>query len=167
MLTFPRTNVLVGALPRLSPIFADTTGYLKRVEVGKLKSRIKKLHNRFPQLSVQVVMHRFPTDYPFTMHAFWLFNAGTFAGELKRGNENRALLIVVDPYRQECAIVPGYGLEPLLTQEALDHLLSMSCPAFGDGKWLIGFEELLDGLAQLLESVSSEGKAQAFGEGVY
>lgn len=167
MLTFPRTSALVGALPRLSPIVADTIGCLRGGDSTKLNRRIQKLQQRFPQLTVQVVMHRFPAEHPFTMHAFWLFNAGAFAGEFKRGKDNRALLIAVDPYRQESAIVPGYGLEPLLQQEALDHLLEMSGPAFGDGKWLIGFEVLLDGLELLLETVSTEGETLSYGEGEF
>ncbi len=165
MLTFPRTTALVGVLPRLNPIVADTVGCLKSADSVKLNRRIQQLQRRFPQLTVQVVMHRFPAQHPFTMHAFWLFNAGALAGEFRRGKDNRALLILVDPFRQESAIVPGYALEPLLKQEALDHLLEMSGPAFGDGKWLIGFEVLLDGLELLLETVSSEGETHSYGEG--
>lgn len=165
MLTFPRTSALVGALPRLNPIVADTTGSLKGGDSAKLNRRIQGLQKRFPQLTVQVVMHRFPTEHPFTMHAFWLFNAGALAGEFQRGKDNRALLIVVDPFRQESAIVPGYGLEPLLKQEALDHLLEMSGPAFGDGKWQLGFEVLHEGLELLLETVSTEGELQVYGDG--
>ena len=59
-------------------------------------------------------MHGFPAEHPFTMYAFWLFNAGAFAGESKRGKDNHALLIAIDPYRQESAIIHGYGLEQLL-----------------------------------------------------
>jgi uncharacterized membrane protein YgcG len=165
MLTFPRTSALVGALPRLNPIVADTVGSLRSGDYSKLNRRIQAIQRRFPQIIVQVVMHRFPAEHPFSMHAFWLFNAGAFAGEFKRGRDNRALLIVVDPFRQESAIVPGYGLEPILKQEALDHLLEMSGPAFGEGKWLIGFEVLLDGLELLLESVTSESETSVYSEG--
>jgi uncharacterized membrane protein YgcG len=163
MLTFPRTSALVGVLPRLNPVVADTVGCLKGGESTKLNRRIQGLQRRFPQLTVQVVMHRFPAEHPFTMHAFWLFNAGALAGEFQRGKDNRALLVVVDPYRQESAIVPGYALEPLLDQEALDHLLEMSAPAFREGKWMIGFEVLLDGLELLLEAVSTDGEENVYG----
>ncbi len=154
MLTFPRTSALVGAVPRLSPGVADTTGLLASGVAGKMRRAIQRLQRRFPQLVVQVVMHRFPAEHPFSMHAFWLFNAGAFAGEAKRGHDNHALLILIDPSRQEAAMVPGYGLEPLLRREALDHLLEMSGPAFQSAKWQLGLEVLLDGLEQLLESVS-------------
>ncbi len=165
MLTFARTGALVGALPRLNPIVADTTGKLKSGVVLGLKKRIGKIQRRFPQLTVQVVMHRFPAEHPFAMHAFWLFNAGALAGEAKRGKDNHAILIMIDPYRQEAAIIPGYGLEPLLQQQALDHLLEMSGPAFQSGKWQLGIEVLLDGLDRYLDTVSTVDESGAFADG--
>ncbi|MBC7979492.1 MAG: TPM domain-containing protein, partial [Armatimonadetes bacterium] len=134
-LTFPRTCALVGALPRIHPMAGDTTGQMKGSSIGKIRNEIFKIQRHFPQLVIQVVVHEFPADHPFLMHAFWLFNAGAFAGEGKRGKDNHALLIVIDPVRRESEIVPGYGLESLLKQEALDHLLEMSGPAFQANKW--------------------------------
>lgn len=121
---------------------------------GKIKKWILKLQRRFPQLIVQVAMHHFPTDHPFSMHAFWLFNAGAFSGEAKRGSNNHAILIAIDPSRKESAIVTGYGLEALLRQEALDHLLEMSGPAFESNNWEVGMQLLFEGLEDLLETVS-------------
>jgi uncharacterized membrane protein YgcG len=167
MLTFPRTSALVGALPRLSPIVADTTGLLSGGIAGKISKGIQRLQRRFPQLTIQVVMHGFPAEHPFTMHAFWLFNAGAFAGESKRGKDNHALLIAIDPYRQESAIIPGYGLEQLLKQEALNHLLEMSGPAFQSSKWQLGLEVMLEGLEQLLDTVSVVDDGIQYGENDY
>ena len=164
MLTYPRTGALVGAVPRLNPVVADTTGQLGRGVAGKLNKRILGLQRKFPQLVLQVVMHNFPQEHPFPMHAFWLFNAAAIAGEGKRGSKNHSILIVVDPSRKEAAIVPGYGLEPFLRQEALDHLLEMSGPAFQSGKWQLGLEEMLDGLGQLLETVSKVETVEAFAD---
>lgn len=158
---------MVGALPRLNPVVADTTGQLKRSITGKINKQIQKIQRRFPQLVIQVVMHKFAAEHPFSMHAFWLFNAGAFAGEAKRGKDNYALLILIDPYRQESAIVPGYGLEPLLPQQALDHLLEMSSPAFQSAKWELGLSIMLDGLDQLLETVTEIDDSERFGKGEY
>ena len=167
MLTFPRTCALLGATPRLSPVVADTAGLLRSGDAAKINRRIQALQKRFPQLTVQVVLHRFAAEHPFEMHAFWMFNAGAFAGEFQRGKDNRALLIAVDPDRGESAIVPGYGLEPLLGKEALDHLLEMAGPAFRQGRWLAGFDVLFEGLERLLESVSVEPDGGAGADGDY
>ncbi len=112
-------------------------------------------------------MHKFAREHPFSMHAFWLFNAGAFAGEAKRGKDNHAVLILVDPFRKESAIVPGYGLESLLPQQALSHLLEMSSPAFQSEKWELGLEVVLDGLTQLLDSVTVVDDTRRYGEGEF
>jgi uncharacterized membrane protein YgcG len=153
-ITFPRTSALVGALPRLSPVLADTTGQIDPHDQAKLKKRIAAIQRRFPQLVLQVVMHVFPTEHPFSMHVFWLFNAGNFAGDSKRGKENHALLIALDPNRSEAAIMPGYGLETFLKPEALDHLLELAGPAWQNSRWTDGIMRVLDGLDQLLESIA-------------
>lgn len=133
---------------------ADTTGQLKGSAVGRLKKEIVRIQRRYPQLVVQIVLHAFPAEHPFGMHAFWLFNAGAFAGEAKRGANNHSILILVDPGRCESAMVPGYGLEPLMRSEVIEHLLEMAGPAFESQKWETGLQIILDGLEGLLETIS-------------
>ena len=157
-ITFPRTSALVGALPRLAPIVADTLALLKSSEQAKLKNRISQIQQRFPQVILQVVVHSFPTDHPFTMYAFWLFNAGNFAGDSRRGKDNHSLMIALDPTRAESAIVPGYGLETFLKPEALDHLLELAGPAWVESRWTDGLLRVLDGLEQLLEATATPGE---------
>ncbi len=152
-LSYPRTSALLGAVPRLSPMVADTTQTLQPAEVTKLKKRIGEIQRRFPQLALQLVMHRFPEQHPFSMHVFWLFNAASFAGDLNRGKDNHALLLAIDPARGESALMPGYGLEPFLTREAVDHLLEMAGPAWQGGHWTDGILRVLEGLDQWLETI--------------
>lgn len=156
-LTFPRTITLLGPSPRYFPSVSDSTQSLTNSEQAKLKSRINEIKKRFPQLVIQVVMQSFPKEHPFAMHAFWLFNAANFAGGLKRGKDNHALLVALDPHRSEAAIIPGYGLEPLLRIDALDHLLELAGPAWENKRWAEGITRVLDGLDQLLESVAIAG----------
>ena len=145
---------------------ADTTQSLKASDQKKLKRRITAIQNRFPQLVLQVVMHHFPEEHPFSMHVFWLFNAASFAGDGNRGKDNHALLIAIDPARGESAIMPGYGLEPFLAGEAVDHLLELAGPAWENGRWADGILRVLDGLDQWLETIGlpDEGTVLAAGE---
>ena len=149
-LTYPRTAALVGAVPRLAPGVADTTRTLGTTDQARLRRRIEQMKQPFPQLTMQVVMHGFPAEHPFSMHVFWLFNAASFAGDANRGRNNHALLLAVDPFRKESALMPGYGLEPFLTHEALDHLLELAGPAWEQGRWADGIHRVLDGVEQLL-----------------
>jgi uncharacterized membrane protein YgcG len=166
-LTYPRTSALLGALPRLAPVVADTTASLKPAEQSKIKARIAKIQARFPELVLQVVLHRFPAEHPFSLHAFWLFNAGSFAGDGNRGKHNHALLLAIDPARGESAIIPGYGLEPFLSPEALDHLLEMAGPAWEGGNWADGILRVLDGLDQWLETIGVPDGGDAMTRGEY
>ncbi len=148
-------------MPRLNPVVADTTRKLGASDQAKLKKRIAQIQRRFPQLVLQVVMHVFPEEHPFSMHVFWLFNAGNFAGDSQRGKDNHALLVALDPSRGEAAIMPGYGLEPFLKTEALDHLLELAGPAWEKENWTEGILLVLDRLDQLLESIAVPDEAGA------
>lgn len=143
---------------------ADTTGQLKGAAIGRLRKEIVRIQRRYPQLVVQIVLHTFPVEHPFTMHAFWLFNSGAFSGEAKRGGNNHSILILVDPGRCESAIVPGYGLEPLMRSEVIEHLLEMAGPAFESRKWETGLQIILDGLEGLLETISIVDDGAVLGE---
>lgn len=155
---------MVGALPRLTPMVADTTGLLPLSDDAKLKKRIIRIQRRFPQLVLQVVIHAFPTEHPFAMHVFWMFNAGNFAGDIRRGKDNHALLVALDPVRGEAAIIPGYGLENFLKTETLDHLLELAAPAWQSTRWADGLLGMLDGLDLLLESIAISEEAPEHGE---
>lgn len=146
-------------MPRLAPVVADTTRQLSAADQVKMKKRIAQIQRRFPDLVLQVVVNSFPEDHPFSMHVFWLFNAGNFAGDSQRGKDNHALLVVLDPARGEAAIMPGYGLEPFLKTEALDHLLELAGPAWENSRWADGIFQVLDGLDQLLESIAVPDEA--------
>ena len=100
----------------------------------------------------------FPAEHPFAMYAFWLLNAGAFAGEGQRGLKNHSLLILVDPKRNESAIMLGYGLEALVAEEATGNILELAEPAFESGKWETGLQIILEGIDELLASISVEGE---------
>jgi uncharacterized membrane protein YgcG len=133
---------------------ADTTRSLKESDHTKLKRRISAIQRRFPQLTLQVVIHQFPEEHPFSMYVFWLFNAASFAGESNRGKDNHALLLAIDPARGESALMPGYGLEPFLARETLDHLLGLASSAWENGRWADGILLVIDGLDQWLETIA-------------
>ena len=159
--------MLLGAAPRLTPMVTDTTRSLRASDHTKLKRRISAMQRRFPELSMQVVMHEFPEQYPFSMHVFWLFNVAAFDVEGNRGKDNHALLLAIDPTRGEAAIMPGYGLEPFLNHEALDHLLELAGPAWEHDLWAEGIVRVLDGLDQWLETIATPYVATAQAKGEY
>jgi uncharacterized membrane protein YgcG len=152
--TFPRASSLLGAVPRLQPGISDSHRLLDSAGAAKIKRASEALCRKFPQLTLQIVLHPFPTEHPFSLHAFWLFNAGAFAGDAKRGADNHAILLAIDPKRLEAAIVVGYGLEDFLGEKALDHLLELASPFWQQHRWSDGIMTVLDGLDRLCESTA-------------
>lgn len=159
-LNFPRTSALLGVTPRLTPVVADTCRKLRSADFARLKKRIGRMQERFPQLVMQIVLHECAADHPFSLYGFWLFNAAAFAGNSRRGKDNHAVMILLDPKRRESAIVPGYGLEPFLSADALGHLLELAQPSWEEGRWSDGLMTVLDGMDQLLTAISQESDLQ-------
>lgn len=166
-LSYPRAQVLLGAVPRLSAMVADTTRTLHLGEISKLRRRISDIQEKFPQLVLQVVMHEFPTEHPFALHVFWLFNAASLAGDGRRGKENHGLILVIDPQRGESALMPGYGLEPFLAGDALDHLLELASPAWEQRRWVEGILRVIDSLDSWLETIAVPEQKEQLSHGEF
>jgi uncharacterized membrane protein YgcG len=160
-LSYPRASALLGAVPRLEAWVADTTNTLSESDQTRFKRRLGEMQRRFPELVPQIVMHCFPDAHPFTLHVFWLFNAADFAGTSRRGSRNHALLLAIDPGRNEVAIMPGYGLEDFLTEESLGRILDAAAPWFRQRRWIDGILQVLDELDMLLEKSARLNDAAA------
>lgn len=155
-LTLDRATALLGPVPRLGQGVADLAGVLPKGDAAKIAKAIGRLTWTFPQVSLHVLLHVFPEDHPFDLHVFWLFNCGGFSMESQKGGENRSILLAIDPALGRSALTVGYGLEPFLGDEALDHLLELAEPAWRNGEWARGILEVIAGLDRLLESAALE-----------
>lgn len=155
-LTLDRASALLGPVPRLGQGVADPAGVLPKGDAAKIAKAIGRLTWTFPQVSLHVLLHIFPEDHPFDLHVFWLFNSGGFSTESQKAGENRSILLAIDPALGRSALTVGYGLEPFLGDEALDHLLELAEPAWRNGEWTRGILEVITGLDRLLESAALE-----------
>ncbi len=159
VLTLDRATAVLGAVPRLGRGVCDTTGALSRADTQKIAKAAAKLAWHFPQVGLDVLVHAFPARHPFEFHVFWLFNCGGFSSESAKGGDNHRILLALDPAQGKSALMVGYGLEPFLGDEAMDHLLELSEPAWRGGEWTRGILEVIAGLDRLLESAALEAAA--------
>jgi len=153
-LTYPRARALLGAVPWLAPVVSDPGGLLGAAAQRKLWARIARLERRFRGLVMQVVIQDFDQSQPLRLHVFRLFNAAALCGEALRGANNHALVLAISPRAGEAALMPGYGLEPLVPVDALDGLLELAAPPWREGRWTEGILRVIDGLDMLLEEAS-------------
>ncbi|WP_265593874.1 TPM domain-containing protein [Haloferula sp. BvORR071] len=155
-LTLDRATAILGAVPRLGQGIFDSCRVLSKKEVQKIVKSGSKLTWQFPQTQLHVLLHEFPREHPFALHVFWVFNCGGFSTESHRGPDNHAILLALDPVQGKSALTVGYGLEPFLSDEAMDHLLELSEPAWKNGEWSRGILDVIAGLERLLESAALE-----------
>jgi len=133
----------------------DSTGHTR------LLKRMDQFERRFPQVRLQILCRSFPTEHPYELYLFWIFNLGRISSDVEKGGNNRVILLTVDPQSSRSGILPGYGLEPFLELSELDDVLASADEAWAKGSWEEGFTSLIDGLDHLLEG-SIRRLAEAF-----
>lgn len=161
-LTFDRATALLGPMPRLSSGISDPARVLPVADEKKITKAIQRLTWTFPQVTLNVLMYVFPKEHPFDLHVFWIFNAGGLSPDSQKGGDNRSILLAIDPEQKKSALMVGYGLEPYLSDEAMDRLLELSETEWKNGEWTRGILDLIAGLDRLLESAALE-VANGFG----
>lgn len=161
-LTLDRAASLLGPVPRTNIGIGDNAGLLPPRSKAKISRAIRRLEWTFPQVGFHLLTHCFPQEHPFELNVFWFFNCGGLSGENTKGGANRQILLAVDPAQGKSALMAGYGLEPFLADDAMDHLLELAEPSWRAELWEKGVLDIIAGLGRLLESASREA-TEAFG----
>lgn len=151
-----RAAALLGPVPRLEKGISDSIGTLSDKNRSRLHKRIKVIEQRFPQITLQITCHCFPLEHPFSLYVFWIFNMGGIETATEKAGDNHTIMLTLDPVSGNSSIMVGYGLEPFLSEPALNHLLEVAEPAWIDQSWAEGIGIVLDGLEPLLESAIKE-----------
>jgi len=156
-LDLDRASAVMGPVPRLSPDgITDFTNTLRPRDEKRLFRTLRDFHRRFPQSRLAVIFSHFDPKFPLRAHLFWLFNTAPVSGEAAKQGENRDLLLGVDPGRHLAGLIVGYGLEPFLSQDALDHALDLARPALEKDDYPAAVLTILNALSQLMEGVCRE-----------
>lgn len=95
----------------------DTAGVLDEAQESELLGRIATLHEEHGVDCAVVAMERTAPLKPAEM-AFWLLNQWSVGGPGHRG-----LLVLLALEERRIEVEVGYGLEPLLSDEAADAIL--------------------------------------------
>lgn len=153
-LDIERANAVMGPIPLLSDSgLTDLVRILTPADDKAIHRTIQSFQRRFPQCRLHVLINKFADTFPPASHLFWLFNsAGLSRTESRRGN-NRDILLGVDPGQQWAGLIIGYGLEPFLGQEALDHILERASPRLQSGETGLAIIEIITQLGDLMEGV--------------
>lgn len=152
-----RANAVLGPVPLLSNQgVTDLAGILRPKDDRPLLQALGEFHLRFPQSRATILFQRFDPEYPVATHLFWLFNTAQISGAESKHGANRDLLIGIDPDRKCAGLMIGYGLEPFLPQQALDHILVLALPNLEAGNYAEGALDILDRLSRLMAGMCQE-----------
>lgn len=155
-----RVGSLLGPVPRLDPGICDRTQALNDKAKKRILKRIRTIEQSFPQVTLQVLCESFPDEHPYALYVFWVFNLGGFSSASEKAGGNHSILLTLDPVACKSSIMVGYGLEPFLTEPAINHVLELAEPAWIDRAWAEGIDAALNAIEPLLESAIREaGKA--------
>ena len=147
----------MGPIPRLeSGGFTDFTGSLSKTECRRIEKSRTHFHRHFPQIKIQIIISRLRQDFPVSVTLFWLFNLGGFGQEDQKLGKNRDVLIAVDPQKSQISLTTGYGLEPFLSNNAIDGILQDSTLFFQTGDIASGLEKLLESLSNHLAEICKD-----------
>ncbi|MFM1560190.1 MAG: hypothetical protein ACKJSK_12825 [Roseibacillus sp.] len=145
---------VLGPAPRLNHQgVSDFSNCITPREEKRLVCAIDNFQERFPQTRLAVVFKAFSPEIPLGTQLFWLFNTAGLASEGSKQGKNRDILIGINTSKSEAGLTIGYGLEPFLGQDALDHVMQFAVPSMQSGEHAKGVHEIIRGLSLLMEGV--------------
>jgi hypothetical protein len=146
----------MGPTPVILAGISDGCNLFSRPETKRLSKVISAYQSRFPQCRLHVITRIFDQKAELPPIIFWIFNRADLSEGTSKQGKNRDIVILIEPKRKQAAMIVGYGLEPILPQQALDQIIERAQPYLTSGEYLAGMEIAIEGLSELLKSVSQE-----------
>lgn len=156
-----RVRKLLGPALNLAVGLSDQCSALSPNDKKRILRKIEKMQHLFPQVGIHILIRNLPTDHPFDLYTFWIFNSSGISSDASKGGSNHNTLIVLDPIQGKSSIMIGYGLEPFCSDQQLDGVLETGRLAWSDRAWADGILAALDGLESMLRTSLDQLK-QAF-----
>ena len=109
----------LGIPPQLTPPVVDMAQVLSSSARRTLVEATRRAEQHFPDIHAVVILADVPANLSPELYAFWLFNRTGLFSEVEKGGDNHGVLLLLDTQSARCAVMIGYGLEPLMTTLAL------------------------------------------------
>lgn len=131
-------------------------------EVKRLRKAVEEYHRRFPQSRLHLMVRVFPQEMALPVILFWIFNNAGLSSEGCKGGQNRDVVLLIEPKRQQAGVIVGYGLEPLLSKESMDDIVGHARGELSAGDFAGAFESMIGSLSEYLKAIS-QGLPEAVG----
>ncbi len=101
----------------------DVAGRLNLRETRHLEMVLDEFERRFPQCFMAAYVGVLPETLTLPDLGFWLINHGAFQTHQVTRRNDFAIVMLIDPLRQQAAFSVGYALEAVLSEEVLLRIL--------------------------------------------
>jgi len=102
----------------------DISGRLNLRETRHVEMVLDEFEQRFPQCFMAAYVGVLPDTLTLRDLGFWLINHGAFQTHQLTRRNDFAIVMVVDPGREQVALTMGYALEHILTEPVLAKILN-------------------------------------------
>jgi hypothetical protein len=119
--------------PPLLPIL-DAAGILKEPDLFKIEAAREGLRRRFPQFYWRVCTVILPPESSLSLFGFWLLNVCPLHDEETSENRASTVLLLINADSGQVAAVPGYAVEPYLSDGDWRLILSTMAEPWKRGK---------------------------------
>ncbi len=102
--------------PPLLPLL-DAAGLLKADDIRKIETARDRLRRRFPQFHWRICTVSLPVDTRLSLFGFWLLNVCPLYDQETLADRNSTVLLLINADTGQAAVVPGYAVEPFLSDE--------------------------------------------------
>lgn len=144
----------MGPMPIIFGGVTQDEKLLSDRQVKRLRKVSDQYQRRFPQSRLHLMVRSFPQEMEFSVILFWIFNQAGLSSEGSKGGQNRDVVILVEPRRAQAGLIVGYGLEPLLSQVAMDEIVAGARGELTNLDFSGAFEVMVEGLTNCLREIS-------------
>lgn len=166
-----RLDPKFGTVPLHGHYLTDRASSLTQGEANRLGKLLRRFEKKFPQSVFSVFVTDLPAGTNISEYAFWLANRAQFGSVEAVGENNFNLLLVVEADTGNAALIVGYGLEKIISEDDLNAALTAALPALRQGRLERGIrrcvEEVTTRLTDICKATTPVGeaaRAQAEGE---
>ncbi|MGC4015994.1 MAG: hypothetical protein QM755_15925 [Luteolibacter sp.] len=147
------------ALPPLQGML-DAAGLWSGSEQSTIARRVKKIRHRFPQIHWSVCSVDATAIENLRLFGFWMLNASPLAEGETADQRAWTVLLLFNGATGKAALVPGYGVEPWLSDDQWQKLLLEMTVAWGRGKRAVALVRFFDSTERVLRRACKRARRQ-------
>lgn len=142
-----------GAAPAMEELM-DTASCWSDKELKFLREQLKRMRSRFPQIHWCLLAIQASEQMSMRLFNFWFFNASPTETQEQRERRPWTILLTYEKTQGQVAVMPGYQIEPMLSDDEWYDLLNSMKVSWREGGMKRAYREFFRDLESKLIAAS-------------